>query len=327
MRGCETLYRNAKGTLIFTILVWMGSFLLFPTQNSASAQNMTLQQQPSLRDQLLEQQLNPNLVEITSPLSNSTFPIGSNNSLTIIGTSSDNSTRNCRVEYILNNISSTNTYDNVSAAGPGGIDDFSLWNRTITPDKLRTILSEGPNKITARLSCSLQPGPSAEHGLPKHFSIQLIGIGTAVSNATNLNVTGSSLGREGGAIAPGIANATTAINATSNPLSISMNVLSDPIELGDDQNIVVRLNDASGRQVIPALARFTILGSSGEPVDEGGFWGPNLINATSIIYDLEIDDDAELGNFTATVEAWTYATGLQPSSKTIQFEVVEELGE
>jgi hypothetical protein len=265
---------------------------------------MTLQQQSSIANQLLEQTRNPLVIEIISPLTNSTFPIGSNNNLTVIGTSSDNSTRNCRVEYIVNNITNTNSYRNVTAAGPGGTGDFSQWNVTLTPVYYRNLLIEGPNKITARLFCPVLP--SDAQGPVKHFSIQLVGIRTTES----------------------IVNNTAPIpNMTGNSLSIS--VSKDPIALGDDQNIEVRLYDPAvpGRQVIPALARFTLLGSLGEPIDGGGFWGPNLANSTSINYDFEIDADVEPGNFTAIVEAWTYTSGLQPSSKAITFEVVEELDE
>ena len=89
-------------------------------------------------------------VKITSPIKDQQVPIGN---LTISGTSKDNINSNCYVNVIANDVK---PYQNASATGPGGANDYSSWMLNLTPKY--TTLKEGvSNKITAKFSCSSNP--------------------------------------------------------------------------------------------------------------------------------------------------------------------------
>jgi hypothetical protein len=91
-------------------------------------------------------------VKITSPTKDQQVPVGKG--LTISGTSMDNSTynNNCKVSVIVNNVK---PYQSATAAGTGGVTDYSKWNFVLTPKY--TIIKPGQNKITARYECSNNP--------------------------------------------------------------------------------------------------------------------------------------------------------------------------
>src|SRR4029453_8433857 len=88
-------------------------------------------------------------VKVASPTTNEDVYLGKNN-LKIIGTSTDSINSNCRVSVILNNVKH---YQNVLTTGEGGNNDYSLWSFLFTTDYNSTV-KEGPNKLTAKLSCS-----------------------------------------------------------------------------------------------------------------------------------------------------------------------------
>lgn len=88
-------------------------------------------------------------VKVASPTNNEDVYLWKNN-LKIIGTSTDSINSNCRVSVILNNVK---PYQNVLPTGPGGNGDYSLWSFLLTTDYNSTV-KEGPNKLTAKLSCS-----------------------------------------------------------------------------------------------------------------------------------------------------------------------------
>jgi hypothetical protein len=89
-------------------------------------------------------------VKITSPIKDQQVPIGN---LTVSGTSKDNINSNCYVNVIVNDVK---PYQNASATGPGGSNDYSSWTFNLTPKY--TTLKEGvSNKITAKFSCSSKP--------------------------------------------------------------------------------------------------------------------------------------------------------------------------
>jgi hypothetical protein len=88
-------------------------------------------------------------VKVASPTTNEDVYLGKDN-LKIIGTSTDSINSNCRVSVILNNVK---PYQNVLPTGPGGNGDYSLWSFLLTTDYNSTV-KEGPNKLTAKLSCS-----------------------------------------------------------------------------------------------------------------------------------------------------------------------------
>jgi hypothetical protein len=102
-------------------------------------------------------------VKITSPAKDQQVPIGN---LTISGTSKDNINSNCYVNVIVNDVK---PYQNASATGPGGVNDYSNWTFNLTPKY--TTLKEGvSNKITAKFSCSSNPT------LASFYSVNVTGL-------------------------------------------------------------------------------------------------------------------------------------------------------
>ena len=89
-------------------------------------------------------------VRITAPVNGQQVPIGN---LTISGTSKDNINSNCYVNVIVNDVK---PYQNASATGPGGVNDYSSWMFNLT-SKYTTLKEGASNKITAKFSCSSNP--------------------------------------------------------------------------------------------------------------------------------------------------------------------------
>ena len=86
-------------------------------------------------------------VRIISPTRNQQVPAGA--ILTISGVSKDNATSDCNVNVNVNHV---RPYQNTSAAGPGGPNDYSNWTFSLTPKY--TAIKQGLNEITAKFFCS-----------------------------------------------------------------------------------------------------------------------------------------------------------------------------
>jgi hypothetical protein len=74
------------------------------------------------------------------------FQNSNNRSLQLAGTSTDTINTDCQVSVIDNNIK---PYQNTKATGSGGKSDYSTWAYSLTP----SLIKEGSNKVTARISC------------------------------------------------------------------------------------------------------------------------------------------------------------------------------
>ena len=145
---------------------------IFPNNqvNPTATPQSTLQQQPQAPSQP-----KLHLVKITSPAKGQQVPIGKD--LTISGTSLDNVTSSdCKVSVKVNGISPY--HDASGNAGPGQA-DYSKWNFTLT--SAYTNIQPGPNKITAKFSCSNNPS------LLSHNSVNVTGVAAADVAATNNN--------------------------------------------------------------------------------------------------------------------------------------------
>jgi len=86
-------------------------------------------------------------IYITSPTARQ--QVGSGASASILGTSSDDGVKNCRISVHLNNILLLN--QRVTASGPGGVGDYSQWS--IDVGSSMAPLREGENTVTAKMSC------------------------------------------------------------------------------------------------------------------------------------------------------------------------------
>jgi hypothetical protein len=104
-------------------------------------------------------------VKITSPIKGQQVPTGI---LTIAGTSKDNATSDCHVNVIVNGIK---PYQNASANGPSGANDYSKWNFTLSPEY--TFIKQGINKITAKFWCNPNPNLS----MASFYSVNVTGVG------------------------------------------------------------------------------------------------------------------------------------------------------
>src|SRR5215217_6703764 len=120
--------------------------------------------------QLQQQQSSPIIgVKITSPVADQQLPVGE---LTISGISTDNSTADCTVYADWNNLK---PFQTAVATGPGGVNDYSTWNFTYTPQY--HIITNGTNNLTSKLSC-VDDSNGGTANLTKNYSIDIIGIAT-----------------------------------------------------------------------------------------------------------------------------------------------------
>jgi hypothetical protein len=103
-------------------------------------------------------------IEITSPQDGQRVPVGE---LTIEGTSSDNAESNCQIYADVNDMT---PMQNATASGQGGVNDYSNWTFTYTPEY--QVITEGANELTAKISCfdaSLTP-------VSKYNSVNITGL-------------------------------------------------------------------------------------------------------------------------------------------------------
>ena len=102
-------------------------------------------------------------VRITTPGKGQHVPSGT--ALKISGTSRDNATSDCHVDVIVNDVK---PYQNASATGRGGPNDYSNWTFNLTSKY--TLVKQGENKITAKFSCN--PNPA----LASFYSVNVTGV-------------------------------------------------------------------------------------------------------------------------------------------------------
>lgn len=123
-------------------------------------------------------------IKIISPIHNQTVPVDSG--FNILGTSTATDIGNCYVSVIINNIK---PYQNATASGPNGINDYSKWNFTLLHDKY-TPIKEGQNKITSKLSClngnnnTSSNSITTSTNLTKWSSVNVTGV-TIIPSKTN----------------------------------------------------------------------------------------------------------------------------------------------
>ena len=117
--------------------------------------------------------------------------MGNNNeTVQLTGTSTDNTTIDCQVSVIANDIK---PYQNTTATGPGGENDYSAWTYFLAPP----LLKEGSNKVTARILC-IDPSiegdnVAAGHNLVKHSSVffTVLNATAPVTNGTAITTNAS----------------------------------------------------------------------------------------------------------------------------------------
>ena len=125
----------------------------------------SVEQQPQyLSPQQASQSFQPAVaVKITSPTTSQNVSTGQ---LTITGTSTDTTTRECQVYADWND---RKPFQRVVAAGPAGNGDYSRWNYTYTATYHE--ITNGTNELTSKISCLANPT-----NLTKWYSINVTGI-------------------------------------------------------------------------------------------------------------------------------------------------------
>src|ERR671919_2746343 len=128
----------------------------------------------------LQQQPSPIIgIKITSPVADQEVPVGE---LTISGISTDNVTTDCTVYADWNNLK---PFQTAVATGPGGVDDYSTWNFTYTPQY--HLITNGTNNLTSKLSC-IDDSNGGTTNLTKSYSVNVIGVNLDDDdNRTNVN--------------------------------------------------------------------------------------------------------------------------------------------
>lgn len=102
-------------------------------------------------------------VKISSPLKNSTVPVGQ---LIINGISSDTPITNCMVFADWNDLK---PMQNVTAKGRGGVNDYSNW--TYTYNDTYHNITAGINELTSKITCYNNPSNITS----KYYSVNVTG--------------------------------------------------------------------------------------------------------------------------------------------------------
>ena len=125
--------------------------------NSAFAQNQEEEQQLT----------NTTGVKITSHSLWQKVPVGE---LTISGISTDDAITDCQV-YV--DVNDQKPFQNATATGPGGANDYSTWTFTYT-DKYY-LIQDGLNDLTAKLSC-IDDNNNDAAKITKYYSVNVVGV-------------------------------------------------------------------------------------------------------------------------------------------------------
>jgi hypothetical protein len=152
--------------LLFCALLFC-AFQSFSNDNYffSYVRGQSVEQQPQyLSPQQASQSFQPAVaVKITSPTTSQNVSTGQ---LTITGTSTDTTTRECQVYADWND---RKPFQRVVAAGPAGNGDYSRWNYTYTATYHE--ITNGTNELTSKISCLANPT-----NLTKWYSINVTGI-------------------------------------------------------------------------------------------------------------------------------------------------------
>jgi hypothetical protein len=121
-------------------------FPTIPSSNTSATEVMTKPSVPTQPSSVGASSIKHG-IRITSPVRDQHVPAGA--ILTISGISKDNATSDCHVNVNVNHV---RPYQNTSATGHGGANDYSNWTFSLTPKY--TVIKQGTNEITAKFFCN-----------------------------------------------------------------------------------------------------------------------------------------------------------------------------
>jgi hypothetical protein len=203
--------------------------------------------------------------------------IGANNTLIFRGVSSDNSSSDCQVSIILNDI---RPYQPVV---PIKQDDYSSW--TFTLGTSYTAIKDGDNKATAKITCLGTPANATKWNSINFTGMNGNDIGNNVSNIQSVQPTQESTGLDAtatenitevdsqnntGEIIDNASSLDSASNLTSTPRPLSLAVRLDrnPISVGTLQTAIVNVSDsATGEPIANATIKTGITSPSGKIIN------------------------------------------------------------
>jgi hypothetical protein len=260
----------------YTKLLFSLSFsILLTTVALSTAAVVAYAQKPPAAFPTTLEKTGGHIVKITSPAKGQEVPTGGN--LLVRGISGGNETTfpNCRVSVIVNGIK---PYQNATATGNGGTNDFSTWSYKIPATY--AVMKEGQNKITAKLSCKDNPVSA------RHNSVNVTGI---ANNKTAIitPISSKSIPAKHG------------FTQYPKTLSISFN-LENPISSGRNQTIETTVHDGSNATIAGARVNGTVTNSANTLVSN--FTG--ITNQSGkFSYSWKINNDYKTGPFAVVLYA------------------------
>ena len=260
-------------------------------------------------------------IKIINPIEGQQVPVGKE--LIVSGESSDNVFKNCTVSVIANNIK---PYQNAHQSAAAESGDYSKWSFTLSSNY--TDILDGPNRITAKLSC-----PESN----RWYSVNAIGVptGKASTNVSSPDFTPSVLGatnesakltppsvQQESSTPPPSPEATSqqaASGENTKTMSVVFDILNNPAPRGSDQNITITVSDAASNESIPGA---TITGKLLYPGDNyvkdfSGTTDPN----GHFVYHWKIGENGDAGEL--TIEAQVVASGYEPQEARSAFQITE----
>jgi hypothetical protein len=200
-----------------------------------------------------------------------------NGTLRISGISSDNSTSNCEITIIANNVKP------YQRTVPNKENDYSSWSFTLNSSY--TPIKEGQNKLTSKISCLAIPANAT-----KWYSVNFTGVfkdittsdnqSQEVSNNTNINVNTTQLDvnvnntqmdslNETTQKTSNVSSQSSVMIPPANMKKLSAVVKSDmnPIPRGSLQTVRLNVSDLNtGQPLSNATVEATITGPSGKSI-------------------------------------------------------------
>jgi hypothetical protein len=246
-------------------------------------------------------------LKIVSPVKGQHIPTGTN--LTVTGTSSDNSSTNCQISLLLNDLKPYQKATPTGKSSSGG-EDYSSW-RYVLNNSTYSSIKQGINKITSKMTCVNTDQPRVTNpGVSKWYSINVTGVPAKTAQSTpkfvtrlpasnNLNHSDSSLTSKVNSSKPSPLRLTTSVykpiqptniaaksntNSSLKPdtnihtLAVSLEVGKNPITTGQKQTVKVVVTDgATNAKVAGAKVTTDIQPSSSSIVERQfvGITGPD----------------------------------------------------
>jgi len=246
-------------------------------------------------------------LKIVSPVKGQHIPTGTN--LTVTGTSSDNSSTNCQISLLLNDLKPYQKTTPTGKSSSGG-EDYSSW-RYVLNNSTYSSIKQGINKITSKMTCVNTDQPRVTNpGVSRWYSINVTGVPAKTAQSTpkfvtrlpasnNLNNSDTSLTSKVNSSKPSPLRLTTSVykpiqptniaaksntNSSVKPdtnihtLAVSLEVGKNPITTGQKQTVKVVVTDgATNAKVAGAKVTTDIQPSSSSIVERQfvGITGPD----------------------------------------------------